>query len=371
MTRRHATQLVAEAQAVGLGHQQAAGQRRLDLVQRWRHQHIHQPALGPPGHHGHRVQQRLHARRQPCEACQHNILHGGRHRPARLGGVTQHLGDEEGIAARQRVHAVGAPAHLLRQLLHAAWQQTRQRHAGQRVGRKFTDDAAQRVRGRHFVVAVAHHQQCARACDSVAQELQQIERGLVRPVRVFDDHQHRPRRVAQGLEHGLEQRRARAGQRGKKGRCGAARHVQQGRQRVRGLERIASPPTRRGRAGKLKPRTRQRVRARRWSCRCRPRPPPAPRGRSRNKPATRPAPLRVRSAPPCPGAVRVQPVGETGLNDRRRKRAALNLPAPPATRSRRRCPAPAARWRCRCPAWLACPRCRGCASSAARCGRPA
>ena len=156
--------------------------------------------------------------------------------------VAQQFGDEEGVAARRCMHAVGTSPGASRQHLDGGRRQARQREQGTRARGQLAQHPPQRMRRGDLVVAVADRQQRARALDAPAQVLEPVERGVVGPMRVLHHHQHRLRGQPQFVEHGLEQRGARPVERGGEARPAFARDVEQRSERMRRLQRIAGTP---------------------------------------------------------------------------------------------------------------------------------
>jgi len=179
---------VAEREVRAVGQQQPAAQASLQVVELRCQQFVDQPAFDMSRHHRGELQDVLCRRRQARGARQHHVLHGGGHGAA---GTTQHFGHEERIAARDRVHAGGRSRGPPRQRFDGLRREPRQVDARALRRGQLSQHAAQRMRARHFVVAEAHGQQRVRALDAATQELQQVQRRVVGPVRVLDDHQHR------------------------------------------------------------------------------------------------------------------------------------------------------------------------------------
>jgi len=242
---RDARQLVAEEERAVGGVEQPRVQAFVQRRGGRRQQRVDQRALDARGHRRREPHDGLRRGRQPREARQHQVLHAARHA---VGAVAQQLADEQRIAVRQRVQPGGRAHRRLRQRGDGVGRQRRQRQPRHLAGGQLAEQPAQRMRGRHLVVAPRHHEQARHAVDAAAQELQQVQRGVVGPVQVLEDGQHRAAAALQRRQHRVEQlgaRVARLQQRAERD-VDVARDVVQRRERVRRLERVAgAPPQRR------------------------------------------------------------------------------------------------------------------------------
>ncbi len=252
-----AGELVAEEVGVAGRVEQARVQALLDDAGRRLQQGLHQRGLDARWHGGGQADDGPRRGAEPGKARQHQVLHALRHA---LGAVAQHLADEQRIAARERMQAGGRAHRRARQLADGHLRQRRQREPRDEAGRQLADQAAQRVRGRDLVVAPRQHQQAGHAVDAPAQELQQVQRGVVGPVHVLEHGDHGPRAARQVGEHRLEQGLARVPglQLRAEAHVGAAGDVVQRLQRVRRLQAVAGAPPRRGVAGARGQRLQQR-----------------------------------------------------------------------------------------------------------------
>ena len=158
-------------------------------------------ALGGGGHeaeldltrdHGRDLEHLARRGRERLDAQRDGLPHAGRDG---AGGCGQRLADEEGVAARDRVQvrrlAPGAP----REQRHGL----RRECLGLDPPHAFT-----RKRGQHAphlgcgVVAAGEDQAAGRAQQAAAQQRDEVERGVVGPVQVFDDHHGAARQLVQG-----------------------------------------------------------------------------------------------------------------------------------------------------------------------------
>ena len=145
-------------------------------------------------------------RAEPARARQHRVAH--RRRQADAG--RQHLGDEEGIArglAMQRSRASTARPPTSRRTASSDSRGSSMRTVAFDAARS-PSTWRNGVSG-DLVLAIGQHQQRARAGDAPAEELHQVERRLVGPVDVLDQHEVRRLAPPHHVEHGGEQPGAR------------------------------------------------------------------------------------------------------------------------------------------------------------------
>ena len=158
-----------------------------------------QRAAHPVGRAGQQLQRAPHRRGERTGPRDDGIAHGFRQRRVRLG---EDLADEERVAGRAGVHAgrvEAVPADELRNgrpAQRGELQPPRVRRADE-----VAQHRAQRVRGPDGV-PVGQHEQQRQSGDAAGEEPDEVERGLVAPVQVFDDEGTGP--AAQCLEHGGE-----------------------------------------------------------------------------------------------------------------------------------------------------------------------
>ena len=96
----------------------------------------------------------------------------------------------------------------------------------------------------HFVVAIGDHEQAVRSADTAAEKFQQVERGFVSPLRVFDDRNGRLTPALHLIEDGREDRGARGFlfQQLEQAALRLLRDVVERSERARCQQRIARPP---------------------------------------------------------------------------------------------------------------------------------
>ena len=222
-----------KAQALAIAAQQAAIGAGLERRPGPGQQRAQQRGLDERRQHTGQIQQRPRVGRQLGGAGQHGVADGGR----QLRGLAcEKLGDKKRVAAGGRKHRLRVAPGATRPVVHGGARQRGQRQAQREIGGQRAQHAQQRRAGAGGVVAVAQHQQRARAVDAPAEVAQQIQRGAVGPVHVLD-HQHRGRRsLAQQLQHAgqhLLALRARAHRQCQRGR----QLVEQVDQRAQGLRR--------------------------------------------------------------------------------------------------------------------------------------
>ena len=114
------------------------------------------------------------------------------------------FGDEKRIAAGHLVQARRRSAGCHGQHADRAFAQRLQPDAAERCRRQIADHRAQRMLVVHLVVAVAHHQHHAQPGEPPAEEFDQVECRIVRPVRVLDDHDRGRREAGELIEGGIE-----------------------------------------------------------------------------------------------------------------------------------------------------------------------
>ncbi len=118
---------------------------------------------------------------------------------------------EERVARRGGVNALGGTARAPCQCCNGSLGQRRKMRADRRCGREIAQRHTQRMVGRNFVITVCGNGQACRALNAAPGKAQQIQRGTVRPVHVF---QHDSRRRAafqlrlECVEHALAGGRA-------------------------------------------------------------------------------------------------------------------------------------------------------------------
>ena len=205
--------------------------------------------------------------------------------------VAQQLADEQGVAVRRARE--GPSAERIAALARRATASGDSGCSASRVTRLDGSSPSSRRSGcaaDDLVVAPRQHQQAGHAVDAAAEELEQVQRGVVGPVHVLEDGHDGAAAALQRRQHRLEQIGARDGP------AAAARRI---RRRCRARCRAAARADAASRASRRRPTTASRRRAAgrtpsaASSCRCRPRRSPAARGRC---PAAWPPAGRRRSA---------------------------------------------------------------------------
>ena len=173
---------------------------------------------------------------QPAQPGEHRILDAGRHLVARRG---ERLGDEERVAARERVHGGRIATAARGQRLHRAARQRRELDAMHRAADDCPEQPVQRM-ARIELVAHRQDQHGAHGVDAACRVAEHVEGGVVGPVEVLDDEDGGPL-----LGELLQQRREDAihravvCQRGPQRTVAARRRVVQRTERARGDEVVA------------------------------------------------------------------------------------------------------------------------------------
>ena len=260
---RHPGQLVPEPDAAAVGVQDAGPRAFVQPAAVGPAGGPHESHLGPVGNHRRDVKRRAGVRTQAGHPRQHGVAHARRDRLVR---GRQDLGDEERVAAGDRVQAVGVQAVRLREVGHRGRGQRRHRHAPHRPsGGEVAEDDAQRMVAIHLVVAERRDDDRVGVGDPTAEEQQEIQGGLVGPVHVLE-HGHRRRAAGQQVE-----------ERGEDGVPGRVRGHQPGQFAARAAGDVPQWTQRTGRAqrfaGALEDagRGRRRIGEPARSCRCPPR----------------------------------------------------------------------------------------------------
>jgi hypothetical protein len=198
-------------------------------------------SLGASGHERDQVEHLSRAGRQPARPRVHRVADRRRHLAARAG---EDLGHEERIAAGRLVHSlVGAP-RAAGQLADRVLRQYGKADAADRVVRQLAEDEPERVSRAQLVVAIGDDQQGGRLADTPAHVLEDVERGVVRPVHVLEDGDGNRRRAPQLAQEGGEDPlalRAALHQRPERA-PGVVGDVEQRAERPGGEQRVARPP---------------------------------------------------------------------------------------------------------------------------------
>ncbi len=175
-------QLVAEPEAVGaiLDHagQLGRGQRAHGLAQ----QHRGQLGRDVRGHHRKALERLAAVRVEVAQPREHRVLDARRDLPGRGG---ERLGDEERVAARQRVEGRGVAPGAARQRLHGVARERRQLDAVHRAAGERAEQPVQGV-ARIELVAGRQHEHRADRLDAARRVAEHVEGGVVGPVDVLD-----------------------------------------------------------------------------------------------------------------------------------------------------------------------------------------
>ena len=229
-------QLVAESEPVGAIFDDAGELGRGQRAHRLAEQDRGQIGRDVRGHHRQALERLAAVRVQAAQAGEHRVLDAGRHLAGRRG---ERLGDEERVAARQRVDGGRIAPGAAHQRLHGV---ARQRGELDAVHRAAGERAEQTVQGMARIELVAGRQDEDRAdpLDAARRVAEHVEGGVVGPVDVLDDEDGRAL-----LRELLQQRgedaidRGVVGQRGRQRAGAPQRRVVQRPQRARRDEVVA------------------------------------------------------------------------------------------------------------------------------------
>ena len=190
--------LVTEPHHLAVALQHPGVQARFEIRARGRDRGLHQPQLGAPRHHGDQLDHLPRGRLEARRPGQHRVADGaGRHLVL---VPRQDLGHEERVAARGAVDLVSGTAGAARQLADRLGGQGRQVDPAHQRRRQLSHGGAQGGPG--LVAAERHEQGPGGPPHAAPQNRHQVERGLVGPVGVLDDH-----RAGRGARVELVQRR--------------------------------------------------------------------------------------------------------------------------------------------------------------------
>ncbi len=190
-------ELVTEGECVLLEHHHPGRLRLTGGLFRGPENRVHQLQLGPARHHRNQIDQSPRSRRETRDPPHHGVPHRARDRLV-LGA--QDLSQEEGVAPGQLPQTVSGPSCLRCQLGHRC---RRERGQGDPLQDRSSDVGqghTQRTVAWHLPISIGEHQQAVAPADSSTEELDQIERGLVGPVDVFDDDHSGSQRPGHELE---------------------------------------------------------------------------------------------------------------------------------------------------------------------------
>ena len=192
-----------ESHGVTVRHQHAAVQALVDRGQRLPRHGDEEAHLGPPAEHRGRRRDVPAAPREPDHAGEHGIAHGGRYL---VGPGREHLGEVERVPAGALECRVGVQgrARCVQELPHARGGQRGQLHpddAGQPG--QIAHHHGQRVITAHLLGAECGQDHQPDPGQAAAQVAQDVQGGLVGPVDVLEQEQHRG--SGQRLAHVPEQ----------------------------------------------------------------------------------------------------------------------------------------------------------------------
>lgn len=163
-----------------------------------------------------------------------------------LGSLRGRRRHEKGIAAGQRVHFFALPSALPHHFSNGGFREQRQTKPAHRVAGELSEQVVEPVIGTDLVVAVGDEQERGKTTNPAADELEQVQRGVVDPMGVFDhDYPRDVRTFELGEERREEALAADAPAQGRSQRAVCLlRHVMHGPEWPRSGERVAHSPER-------------------------------------------------------------------------------------------------------------------------------
>jgi hypothetical protein len=144
---------------------------------------IDEPPLGAAWDDRDGVEQASCGDGQPARTGEHRLANRNGDLVA-VGG--EHFGDEKRIAAGQRVESLVRPAGTPCELFHRRLGEQWKRDATERVGWKLAEELVETMVRVELVVAVGDDEESTSLRDAPTGELEKVERGLIRPVNIFE-----------------------------------------------------------------------------------------------------------------------------------------------------------------------------------------
>jgi hypothetical protein len=180
---------VPERDARGIGREHARRETFLKTADVLR-ELVQEPKFGLRRHDRDRLQQRLGRRAEARNACEHGIPDGFGYL---VDACSQRLDNEEGVACGLAVELVRIHAARFCKLRDRGRRERIQpQPPHRRARRELPEHAPQRVARVKFIVTEARDDEHRNCRDSACEQLQNIERGLIRPVHVLE-HKNRSR----------------------------------------------------------------------------------------------------------------------------------------------------------------------------------
>jgi hypothetical protein len=228
---------VAKGDGLALGAEHPRRETLLQMGEVVPGERFEQPDLGPRRHDRDDVEQRPRAAREPRRAREHGVPHAVRHAVAARGERLRHV---EGIAGRSREELGGVGAVRLRERRDGLERERLEVDPRHGVARQLAEREAKRIVPLEAVVSVRDDDERPHGRDAAREQADQVERRLVGPVEVLEDHD--ARRTAAELVQ--ERRQCVAGAGALVDECrelpaGLGRHVEQRPERTRRVQRFA------------------------------------------------------------------------------------------------------------------------------------
>ena len=234
-----ARQFVAERQRDVVQLEDACGQAVVDRRRRRMNGFADEPQLGLTRHHRDELRHRSRLRRQVGQPHAQRSLHAPRHAVVRR----EHLGDEERIATRQGVQIGRVTSRAPRQSLHRGHRQWRRLDPCHVRSRQRLEHPPHVLTGGQRLRPARQHQTAASLGQPPRQQGDDVERGLIGPVKILDRDRRRSKRgelvqqrsqerlAPSAVLHRLRERSA-----------GPTRDIVHRPQRPRDHQRVAGPP---------------------------------------------------------------------------------------------------------------------------------
>ena len=204
---RLADQLMAERDAVAHRLEQADGHAVAQPLRDVGEDPFQHGVLQPAADHGRGLEDSPAGRAQSRRPRQHGVAHGPGHAGPE---IRKNLADEERIAGSPPMQGHGIERPVGDQDAHGVDRQAPKLDAdGRSRHSEVAEKQAQGMLGADLVAAIAEDEKSSRLVDAAAEELDQIEGGVIGPVDVLEKEERGPLGVAQLVEHRKKERYAR------------------------------------------------------------------------------------------------------------------------------------------------------------------
>ncbi len=182
---REPGQLVAERRGSVRHRDHSRGRAVVEAFEGVAGERFEQPQLGVGRHDREGLEQLPRTRVEHGSAREHGVADGGRDASGACG---EHLDDEERIAAGRAIQRLRVDAVRLRQGGYRVLRKRSDREAAREpAGRQLAQDDPERMLRVDLAVAVADDHERGNRLDTASEQPEDVERRLVRPVRVLED----------------------------------------------------------------------------------------------------------------------------------------------------------------------------------------